>query len=284
MSGCPDYRPAAADYQQLDPWTPTSPYDCTAYAAAATAAMSTCGSLRITGRQVRLASSEPTPDPGSPGLNLPQVDAAVFNLSHGTVNLDTHAVGNTVSTSNFQSRLINGQPAIVQLIRGYLVDAGWGGGNGFRGGHAVAARAHGGTLQILDPLVRIWLLPPWSVLFRACGALPGVGSGQVSASFGRDVVPSHYYVTIDAREKFISYKVSAGQIVSRRFHAASTTVRKRPCSRATSYPTSAGFRSTYHTTQRSKTLARLTSGVTSQSDHPYVSIYSGAIHYHEVLP
>ncbi len=59
---------------QLGPGAgPTGGFDCTAYSAAMAIDRATIGGTEVTGRQVRLSSDEPYPDPHSPGLNIPQV-------------------------------------------------------------------------------------------------------------------------------------------------------------------------------------------------------------------
>lgn len=71
------YKPA--HQYQLGPGSgPTGGVDCTAYAAAVAIDRATLGGTKVTGRQVRLASTEPYPDPQSPGLNLPQVINVAF--------------------------------------------------------------------------------------------------------------------------------------------------------------------------------------------------------------
>ena len=60
-------------------------YDCTAYSAALAVDRHTIGGVVVRGRDIRLASTEPRPDPGSPGLNLAQATAAAFRLTR--VNL-----------------------------------------------------------------------------------------------------------------------------------------------------------------------------------------------------
>ena len=68
------YKPAH-QYQLKPGSAPTGGFDCTAYATAMAIDRASMGGVRVTGKQVRQASSEPIPDPDSPGLNLPQVIA-----------------------------------------------------------------------------------------------------------------------------------------------------------------------------------------------------------------
>jgi hypothetical protein len=65
--------------RQLGPGSgPTGKYDCTAWSAAMAIDRATLGGTDVTGRQVRLASNEPYPDPDSPGLHLGQVVDVAF--------------------------------------------------------------------------------------------------------------------------------------------------------------------------------------------------------------
>jgi len=54
--------------------------NCTAYALARAINAATLGGLIVSGRQVRALSSEPVPDPASPGLNLAQAVAVSIKL------------------------------------------------------------------------------------------------------------------------------------------------------------------------------------------------------------
>lgn len=76
------YRPKH-QRQLLEPIT--GRYDCTAYSAALAVDRHTIGGVVVRGRDIRLASSEPRPDPASPGLNFAQATAAAFRLTR--VNL-----------------------------------------------------------------------------------------------------------------------------------------------------------------------------------------------------
>jgi hypothetical protein len=64
---------------------PSDPYwqvNCSAYALAMLVNDSVLGGLtNITGRRMRALSTEPTPDPGSPGLNLGQLKGVAQKLS-----------------------------------------------------------------------------------------------------------------------------------------------------------------------------------------------------------
>lgn len=189
-------------YQQLNNGDPHGPVNCTAWCGAWLVDASSDGRITTTGEKVRAASSEPKPDPSSPGLNLPQVDAAVFRLTRGRVSLDTR-VG--YSSANAQARIIDGRWAIVQVNRGVLVKAGDNGANDFTGGHAETVHYSDGAPRLGDPLVGHYIQTTWSVLWRAAGKLvtgPGgsqVGDGRANVSFTRDTTRD-YAVSIQPRK------------------------------------------------------------------------------------
>jgi hypothetical protein len=78
------YRPR--HQRQINPGDPYGKYNCTAYSAAIAVDRATLGGSRVTGEEIRAASSEPRPRPSSPGLNLPQATAAAFKATR--VSLD----------------------------------------------------------------------------------------------------------------------------------------------------------------------------------------------------
>jgi hypothetical protein len=148
--------------------------------------------MLFTGARVRAATNEPVPDPKSPGLNLGQVDTALYRLSKGAIDLDTHHRYDFDAT---RSRIIAGQPAVVQIRRKVMVDRGYADGNYFGGGHAAAA-GYDTALWVDDPLTGLFR-PGWDDLDAAMGGLvlnaagDIAGSGKGYVSFGRDVVPSY---------------------------------------------------------------------------------------------
>ncbi len=111
------YLPHVLDYQQLPLGGPTGKYDCTAWMAAWLTDAHTSGATKITGRQVRLASNEPVPDPDSPGLNLGQVDTATRKLTGGKVDLDTR-IG--IATDVAQRMVVGG---CAEALLGFDVPA-----------------------------------------------------------------------------------------------------------------------------------------------------------------
>lgn len=168
------YLPDITRYQQIALGGETGKYDCTAWSAALYTDAHTSGAVKLTGRQIRLASDEKVPDPKSPGLNLDQVDAAVWKLTSAQVDPDTHR-GITIAEA--QSRIVAGEWAELQVWRGSLVNAGFGGGNSFIGGHAITVHVSAGAPVIGDPLVPYYIRATWSAIWRACGHLAVYSNG-----------------------------------------------------------------------------------------------------------
>lgn len=161
----------------------TGRYDCTGYVAAMAADAQTHGAFVPTGREVRLASDEPIPDRDSPGLNVNQVDAALFKLSAGAVDLDVHGMGSGFDRVIIAAKL--GAWVVLALWRGVLVDAGL--VTGFRAGHAVLVGSDDGKPIVADPLVGHWLRTTWPVLEEAARQLivrNGGGAGATGAYYG----------------------------------------------------------------------------------------------------
>lgn len=78
----------AVYHKHLTQRVPSDPHwavNCTAYVAAMIADDVTLGGLiGVTGRWIRAHSSEPNPDPGSPGLNIGQVRSVLTGLHIAT--------------------------------------------------------------------------------------------------------------------------------------------------------------------------------------------------------
>lgn len=113
---------------------------CTDTSFAMFADATTMGGLKITEAQVRYMSGEATPDPQSPGLNIPQLVKVAKKLH--IVFLDRTGMGeNTV-----RGYLTNNQKVVAQLWY-----AGIGGTNI---GHAVLLQAlgHNGKILLNDPM------------------------------------------------------------------------------------------------------------------------------------
>jgi hypothetical protein len=66
---------------------PYGKYNCAAYATAMALDGATLGGLRVTGKLIRHISTEPIPDPNSPGLNLKQMVAVSKQLRVPMINM-----------------------------------------------------------------------------------------------------------------------------------------------------------------------------------------------------
>lgn len=86
--------------------------NCTAYSGAMAAAYDTCGGVNLTGEMVRSLSSEPRPSPGSPGLNLRQLDDA---LNRYGVDLE---VRYRLPWADFARKINKGEGGVLQLETG----------------------------------------------------------------------------------------------------------------------------------------------------------------------
>ena len=203
--------PDPHDYQQLTQGDPNGGVNCTAYAGAW---IVEAAGGKTTGRKVRAATDEPKPDPKSPGLNLPQVDAAIRKLT--PFNFDTR-LGDPIADA--QKRITDGQWAVIQVVRGVLVDAGYGGGNPFRGGHAITVHCNAGDPVAVDgdPLVPRYMRIGWGTLWAAAAGI--AGHGRVNAMFTRDLIPDYtvsiHPTTPGVRRQFNLFTVSNGKIIRR---------------------------------------------------------------------
>jgi hypothetical protein len=226
MSGTPTYIPEARKYLQLVLGGPTGGVDCTAWMAARLAAAQS-RHFEVTGRQIRLASDEPVPDPDSPGLNLPQVDAALRHLTG--INLDTR-IG--IADHTAQAYTVAGRWMGLQVNRGVLVDKGYAGGSRFRGGHAITVHSADGVPVIGDSLVPYYERTSWSTIWAAAAALQLgnghiVGAGRAYACFTRDTTRD-YEVVIHPRyphkrQSFNVYRVENGKIPERNGRTTAAT-------------------------------------------------------------
>lgn len=140
------YKP---DHQyQLGPGSyPTGGFDCTAYACGMALDRATLGGTHATGRQVRLASSEPYPDKESPGLNLNQVINVAFKWHVDLTSRYGAPWGSLVSA------LKSGRGLILQGDYDQI-PAEFSGQLSFKGDHAVFVNhvSGDGDLYWLDPL------------------------------------------------------------------------------------------------------------------------------------
>ena len=216
------YTPDIKRYQQLVYGGPTGSVDCTAWGGALVTDAHTQGATKLSGRAIRLASSEPTPDPGSPGLNVGQVDAAIYRLTKGRVNLDTPDPRDP-SRDSIKRHLIAGRWANIAVNRGVLVSRGYGGSNGFRGSHDITLHCRPGdpTPIIGDPLVPYYIRSSWDAVLDAAQAV--TASGLLFLSYTRDLIPE-YHCPIkptppETLERFYVYSVSNGVITGRKADA-----------------------------------------------------------------
>ena len=275
------YRPSPAHYYQLaEPHT--GRYDCTAYVAAWLADFETSGATKLTGRAVRLASTEPIPDPASPGLSLSQVDAAVLKLTHQSVNLQ---LGGTfrarTKAATAQAWATAGRPVEIQVNRASLFPAvpALRAVSTFPGSHAMGLFVDEGKPMLMEPLSRQRYFPaPWSAIWKACGDLstgPGarVGQGDAFILAARDVVPMRYEVDIDTGRTFSAYKVVDGTIVGHRSASVPRNT-SRKCGRRQRYH--------YPVQKSDRTVVELLEGALAQTDYRWVSVDAPNIHYREI--
>lgn len=163
---------------QLGPGSgPTGGFDCTAFSCAMAIDRATLGGCSVTGRQVRLASDEPYPDPHSPGLNLSQV-AVVAARWHVELTSRRGAPWAAVIGMLKEGRGIVLQGDYDQI------PAGFSGQLSFKGDHAVYVNhvTGDGDLYWIDPLRKTGAIEiPEKVarayaekLAKAWGIYPGV--------------------------------------------------------------------------------------------------------------
>lgn len=226
------YLPDIKAYQQLVYGGATRGVDCSAWSAALLVDAHTTGVIKVSGRAIRLRTDEPVPDPDSPGLNLPQVDEAALEITTARgkpVDLDTRVGLRSLSRADIKFRIVDGRWAAIQVDRSVLVNRGFGGTSGFRGGHDLTVHTAIGfpDIPVLgDPLVPYYIRASWDALFDAAEAF---ANGRIYAQFTRDLTPD-YAVTIDTGTEYRRFHLNDnGRIVrvSRHVAALSPT---RPCS------------------------------------------------------
>jgi len=259
MPTCNDFHPTHQAQLTLQFGGKFGRFNCTACSAGMVGQAHTCGASLFTGAQIRAASTEATPDPKSPGLNLPQVDAALFKLSGGKINLDTRI---HYPFAEFQRRIIEGEQAILQINRGVFIDTGNGHGNTFRGGHAIAVGKDSVTLWADDPLTGRFPTQ-WEDLRQSAGRLivkddgTIAGLGFVYASFSQDITKTvTWKATIHptggaTRVAFWRYFVDSSGRITRRV-SASTGGFSASCTSPRSYP--------WPSKSLRKSLVKLTTG------------------------
>lgn len=211
------YRPDPSLFQQLVVGGKTASVDCTAHGGAWCCAAHTVGATILNGRQVRLASNEPIPDPRSPGLNVQQVDDAIRKLTGGRVDFYTPVPG-TFGRAGFRDRVIDGRWANLAVKRSVLVDRGYGGSSGFRGAHDITIHARATDLApiIGDPLVHYYYAATWDAVLDAAQAV--TTTGYIFASFTRDLTDDYRVSVHPDTGRFYRYFLNAnGSIVSRKW-------------------------------------------------------------------
>jgi hypothetical protein len=207
------YTPDITRYQQLVYGGRTGSVDCTAWAGAIVVDAHTNGGTKLSGRSIRLASSEPVPDPASPGLNDEQVDAAIYRLTSGHVDLDTRR---GLSRYEVKARVIDGRWVSLAVKRSVLVNRGY--LTGFLGAHrlTVHARLLDGAPVIGDPLVSHYVPSTWDAVFDAAQAT--TPSGIIFAQFSRDLTPDYRAIvkpSSGGRIAFFQYHLKDGRITGR---------------------------------------------------------------------
>lgn len=195
---CPSY--VVPFGSQLMQGGATGPSDCTAWAARVAIATSSCGKSVPSGRTIRLLSSEPVPDPRSPGLNLPQVAAVASRYG---VTLDVRIGWQAVTWAEYEDRRKDGQPTILQVSYSPINHSKYDASPSFFGNHAIAETTHATYDSLADGRrAGIWRFDgtvyPRALIQTAAAELntgiPGhvthPNPGTVWAAFGPDVVPS----------------------------------------------------------------------------------------------
>lgn len=257
MSGCPNYLPTE-QLQLTYKWGGRyGGANCTPCSAGEVGQAHTCGALLFTGAQIRAASNESVPDPKSPGLNLGQVDAALYKLSGGKIDLDSHY---RYSWDGVHTRVVGGAFAILQGKRSVLIALGFGFGNLFGGGHAITTFYRNGWWMD-DPLTgRHKVTEAALKAFAAQLVLNDQGDicgfGRAYVAFSRDIVPA-YRVNFEPGTTFI-YTLRDGMIWDRdgRRFTDTTSAPCRPIRRYLVNPKGP----LYDRDPRSRRLAVITAG------------------------
>lgn len=221
------YVPDPRAYQQLNPLGKYGSVNCTAEGAAFRCDAHTKGAIKITGEAVRAHTDEPIPDPKSPGLNLAQVDASVFEITNGKVDFDTRVQLRSPSRAEARSLTVDGRFMGLSITRGVLVDRGF--VSGFRGGHDITVFTRDTEPDqpvMFDSLKTSLTRVSWDAVFDAAEALAG---GRIYAQFTRDLTPD-YHMSIPEGQSFRRFHLSdVGEIVRVSWHKSGSDV-WRPCS------------------------------------------------------
>ena len=142
--------------------------NCTAFVAAMGAQFDS--GVQLTGTQIRKESSEPVPDPGSPGLNLTQVGAVLRN--HGiTIEVET-----PIDFDDVDDLRLAGQAIALQIGYSPIQHTSFSGDPKFKDGHIVLWLPSGEVYDPLDDgrrpeIAKAPVLIPRDLLREAAGSL-----------------------------------------------------------------------------------------------------------------
>jgi hypothetical protein len=157
--------------------------NCTAFVAAMGAEFDS--GVKITGTQVRKESNEPTPDSGSPGLNLRQIRAV---LKHHGITID---VETPIDFDELDDLRQDGHAIALQLKYKPFLGTAFAGSKEFEDGHIVLWLPNGDVYDPLDDhrfhgIAKAPQPVPTALLRQAAGALElahgTVGQGRAYAA------------------------------------------------------------------------------------------------------
>lgn len=221
---CPTYKPPPSF--QLQVGGATGGVDCLAHSATVALDGSTCGAKRVPGRTIRLRSSEPVPDPVSPGLNLNQIAAVLDDYG---LYLDVRVGWRALTWAQYERYRAEGHFIILQGGYAPIAASRYDAGRGFTGAHGITES----SLATWDPLAD----GRASGVFRYNGTLytrsvirsfaarlwtgsQYTGPDRVWCGIGRDVVPEYRAVVHPTSGRYFEYAVNESPkvILSRTRH------------------------------------------------------------------
>lgn len=249
------------------------PVNCTPVGFSRALDQGTCGKELVTGAQIRAASTEPIPDPASPGMNLDQGDDAVFRLTAGRINFDSRRMYDADVAIR---RILGGEPAVIQFQRSALISLGFGFGNAFAGGHAASADGIGG-LHIDDTLTRrfpVTAAQMKTILGSLLLSTGPVGYGKAYISFAPDMTAAWRVVVHPPSGEFGLYTVDPARRLVTATRVARTGGFSARCTSARS------FRWDGHASQ---SLVILTSGALADRARRDGVVYAVRSGYAEVV-
>lgn len=212
----------------------TGPVDCTAWAMSRLIADATEGLHVPTGRQIRLLTDEPVPDPESPGLNLSQVHDVAWE--HFGVWTDVYTGARALDIDRYEALRRDGYPVIAQLGYGPIAASHYDAGRGFTGGHAIYESRSQTMDSLAGPKGRTGIyhygpdaprLYPRELMHRAFGSLvvrfDPIGRptyaepGKVWCAVGRDTAPDFRVHIVPRRKRHLRrvrvFSILDGRIV-----------------------------------------------------------------------